>query len=141
MTSADGIRKLGFRRWYERQLIESHAWLVTGLLSLILAIACFEEFSVRGPVVKALLMVAVIAGAGVLCLAAFRRYQFMLVRAERLAEQSTCGECGVYGRLRLIASRLAAAVPDVDGREPDEELTVECRKCGHQWTMGSGAPG
>ena len=33
MTPADGIRRLGFHRWYERQLIESHVYLVTGLLS------------------------------------------------------------------------------------------------------------
>jgi hypothetical protein len=32
----EAIRKRGFRRWYERQLCESHAHLVTGLLSLIM---------------------------------------------------------------------------------------------------------
>jgi hypothetical protein len=135
MTSADGISKFGFRRWYERQLIESHAYLVTGFLSLILAIACMEEFSVRGPAAKALLMTAVIAGAVVLCLVALKRYRVVLERAERLAEQSVCGQCGVYGVLRLVTSRLVGA-PGADSIE--EVLTVECRKCGHHWTMGSG---
>lgn len=134
MSCAEGISKLGFRRWYERQLIESHAYLVTGFLSLILAIACMEEFSARGPVAKALLMTVVIAGAAVLCLAALKRYRVVLERAERLAEQSVCGQCGVYGVLRLVTSRPVVNAPDTASAE--EVLTVECRKCGHQWTMG-----
>lgn len=30
MEPAESIVRLGFSRWYERQLIESHAYLVTG---------------------------------------------------------------------------------------------------------------
>ena len=135
MTSAEGISKFGFRRWYERQLIESHAYLVTGFLSLILAIACMEEFSVRGSAAKALLMIVAIAGAAVLCLAALKRYRVVLERAERLAEQSVCGQCGVYGVLRLVSSRSGGGAPGVGS---EEVMTVECRKCAHQWTMGSG---
>jgi hypothetical protein len=55
MTPADGIRKLGFRRWHERQLIESHLYLVTGFLSMILMLACFETFSFRAPGVEPIL--------------------------------------------------------------------------------------
>jgi hypothetical protein len=40
--SADDIRKLGFRRWYERQLLESHACLVTCFLCTILLAVCLE---------------------------------------------------------------------------------------------------
>jgi hypothetical protein len=139
MSCAEGISKFGFRRWYERQLIESHAYLVTGFLSLILAIACMEEFSARGPAAKALLMTVIIAAAALVCLAALKRYRVVLERAERLAEQSVCGQCGIYGVLRLVASRSALDPPGPGSAE--EVLTVECRKCGHQWTMGSGAPG
>ena len=32
MEPARSIGRLGFRKWYERRLIESHAWLVTALL-------------------------------------------------------------------------------------------------------------
>ena len=35
MPLDEAIRKRGFRRWYERQLCDGHAHLVTGLLSLI----------------------------------------------------------------------------------------------------------
>ena len=134
MSCAEGISKLGFRRWYERQLIESHAYLVTGFLSLILAIACMEEFSVRGSAAKALLMTVGIAGAGVLCWAALQRYRVVLERAERLAEQSVCGQCGEYRGLRLVTARLGVDAPGTTSAE--EVLTVACRKCGNQWTMG-----
>ena len=137
MTSADGIRKLGFRRWYERQLIESHACLVTGFLSLILAFACIEEFNVRGPASKVLLMTVLIVGAAGLCMAAVGRYTSVLNRAEHLAEQSVCGQCGVYGVLRLVGSKLDANAPDSELQLSEESLTVECRKCGHQWVMGT----
>ena len=36
MSPADGIRQLGFRRWYERQLIESHAYFLTCFLCMIM---------------------------------------------------------------------------------------------------------
>jgi len=31
MELSDGIRKIGFRRWYERQLIEGHLYLISSL--------------------------------------------------------------------------------------------------------------
>jgi len=42
---AEGIRKTGFRRWYERQLIESHLYFVTAVLSLIVVGAGLEGFT------------------------------------------------------------------------------------------------
>ena len=74
MTAADGIRKLGFRRWYERQLIESHVYLVTGFLSMIMVFACFEDFSLRAPGIKPFLMLALIMGGAVLCAVSLWRY-------------------------------------------------------------------
>ena len=65
-----------------------------------------------------------------------KRYRVVLERAERLAEQSVCGQCAVHGVLRLVASRPGEGA---SGVSPEEEvLTVECRKCAHQWTMASG---
>ena len=47
MGLADAIRRRGFRRWYERQLIEGHAYLVTGLLSLIMMAISIEMIDFR----------------------------------------------------------------------------------------------
>ena len=47
MGLSDSIRRRGFRRWHERQLIESHAYLVTGLLALIMMAIAIEMIDFR----------------------------------------------------------------------------------------------
>ena len=42
MEPARTIARLGFRKWYERRLIEAHAWLVTALLCAIYVEAALE---------------------------------------------------------------------------------------------------
>ena len=39
------IERHGFRRWYERQLIESHAYLALGFVALILLLSGLELLS------------------------------------------------------------------------------------------------
>ena len=129
MTPADGIRKLGFKRWHERQLIESHLYLVTSFLSMIMVLACFETFSFRAPGIRPILMLALMGGGAALCIASLRRYLALLVRAQQVAEQSVCGRCGSNGRLQVTGSGLFVHAPEA------ESLGVQCRDCGHQWTV------
>ena len=137
MSRAEGIRKLGFRRWYERQLIEGHAYLVTCFLSMIMMAACVETFSLREPALQQLVMLGLLFGSGIVCIASWRRYHVVLVRAEQTGEQSTCTACRAYGRFEV----LEPALPGQSGpRESaadvaDMRLQVRCRKCGHQWTI------
>ena len=42
MEPADSIRRVGFSRWYERRLIEGHAWFVSGFVCMIAIAACME---------------------------------------------------------------------------------------------------
>ena len=42
MKLAEGIRKHGFRKWYERELLQSHAHLVLTFLCAIGLFAAFE---------------------------------------------------------------------------------------------------
>ena len=44
---ARSIEKLGFKRWYERQLIESHAWLVSCILCSLAICAVLELVGFR----------------------------------------------------------------------------------------------
>ena len=64
MNRAEGIRKLGFRRWYERQLIEGHAYLVTCFLCVIMIAACAEVFSFRAAGWEPLIMLALMMAGG-----------------------------------------------------------------------------
>jgi hypothetical protein len=131
MTPAEGIRKLGFRRWYERQLIECHGFLVTGFLSMVALVACLEELEPHASM-RSLNLVLLIAACAVLCMWSLRRYHAILMRAERLGEHSVCARCGAYGVLDVLQSgggQQAAHADRVDW------LRVRCRKCAHQWMM------
>lgn len=122
---AEGIQRLGFRRWYERQLIESHVYFVTAFLSLIVVVAGLEGYNATAQASTRLLMVGLVTGGVVLCAWAFRRYQYMLRRAVWAAEHSTCGKCTTYGALEVVRCPTeGASVP---------ALTVRCRKCAHEW--------
>ena len=136
MELADGIRKIGFRRWYERQLIESHLFLVSGFLCLITVLACFEEFNLRTPPWETLVrFVAMIAGM-VLCLWTLRRYLTMLGVAEYVAERSVCGKCAAYSGLDLARTdtrRVSGPAEEVEGAFAP--VGVRCRKCGHEWII------
>lgn len=127
MTPADGIRKLGFRRWYERQLIESHAWFVTCFLCAILALACAEDLR-KASSTDALAMLAVMAAAAVVGGTSLTRYRRILDRAEYVAEQSTCPGCTTYGRLQIVAAGAPAPGPEF-------WMRVQCRHCGQQWLI------
>ena len=132
MSPADGISKLGFRRWYERQLIESHACLVTGFLCLILIAACFEGFSIADPSASSFITIATMVGAGVFGCTALKRYIDVLQRAEHIAEHSVCTSCSTYGRLKILGA--AAEQPAADELSPSW-MRVACRQCGHEWLI------
>jgi hypothetical protein len=131
MKLAEGIRKIGFRRWYERQLIESHLYLVSCLLCLVMVMACLEGFSFRAPGLEPYLRLAAMVGGAALCMWALARYKAILDVAELAAERSVCEKCATYGILEVTGARAG---------EADMVLTptsVRCRKCGHEWTINA----
>ena len=120
---AESIRRIGFRKWYERQLLSSHAHMVLASLSVIALAGSME--AIRGSAGDALLanslFVVVCAGIG---LWALRRYLFLLMRAEETANQANCPGCGEYGRFRVVAHH-----------PRHEQLDVRCSRCSHDWTI------
>jgi hypothetical protein len=129
MALDDAIREHGFRRWYERQLYESHAWLVTGLLAIIMMAVALEVLEFRRTAGDFALFAVIAVAGGALCLYAWRRFNVQLFRAEHLAGHATCAGCGAYAKFAVVASRDA---PDaVFGCA----LDVRCRRCGHGWTL------
>jgi len=118
MEPADSIRRLGFARWYERRLIEGHAWFISGFVCIVAIAACVEELSFRGSMVRLLAYVIVVAAAAAIGIYGLVRYQNILSEAEHLGEHATCSACGAYARFRLIS--------------PSH---VRCRKCDHEWRL------
>ena len=115
---ADSIGRLGFARWYERRLIEAHAWFVSSFVCVVAIAACAEELAFRGSVARLMFYVAVILGAAATGIYGMMRYHKILVEAERIGEHATCESCGTYARFKLVSASEA-----------------RCRKCAHQWRL------
>lgn len=122
MKLADGIRKHGFRKWYERELLQSHAHMVLLFLCVIGLFAAFEaasKFRTMADQITDLVAALLCAAIG---LWALRRYLRLLSSAEAVAHQADCPHCKTYGRLELMPAQGA-----------EDEVHVRCRHCGHAW--------
>ena len=137
VDAAEGIRKVGFRRWYERQLIESHAYLITGLLATILVLGSVESLSLRAPGWEPFAWLVLVTGALALATWALYRYLAILTYAEHVGEHSTCGKCSAYGILDVTSARGAArhSQSEEETKSARAALKVRCRRCGHEWTI------
>ncbi len=122
MDPAGAIGKLGFRRWYERQLYACHGWLVASLLCAVALLALVEDLSFLELGLEAVLVLVAACAAGLLAWYTLMRYLSMLLQAQHLSERSTCKRCGTYGRYRLVGATVRS-------------MTVRCRKCDVEWTI------
>jgi hypothetical protein len=121
MEPARSISKLGFQRWYERQLTEGFAWLVTCLLCAVLIAAGIESIWPRLMTWHAVAMLAFVYVVGMICWYALRRFLMLLTRAEHVASRSTCAQCATNGRYEVLSETAV--------------MRVRCRRCAHEWTI------
>ena len=126
MKLAEGIAKHGFRKWYERELLQSDAHMALTFLCMIGVMAAFEAASRYQGWVDQLIDVFAILVCGGAGLWALRRYLFLLMHAENAAHQAVCPSCGTYARFKLVQADAL-----------DEQARVCCRQCGHEWTIQS----
>ena len=120
---SDGIRRVGFRKWYERELLSSHGYMILAVLSLVAVVASFEALRGASSSERLLNVLFVIVSAAI-GLWALRRYLFLLLRAEGVASQASCGDCGAYGRFTVVAEDRS-----------HNETQVRSSKCEHLWTI------
>ena len=120
---AEGIRRIGFRRWYERQLIESHAWLVTCVLAMILVTAGLELVSLEDGWRDFVFDGLLIGGGLLLGWLAWMRYARILMVAEFIGGQANCPACEHYGFRCDPAQRHGTAI------------SARCPKCDHRWSV------
>lgn len=122
---AEGVRRYGFRKWYERELLSSHAHLLLTLLSSVALIGLLETFQDARPADKLLNVLLFIASAAI-GLWSLRRYLYLLTHAEEVANQANCPACGTYARFEVMGE---------DRRKG--QIAVRCRACRHEWTIES----
>lgn len=125
MKLDEGIRKHGFRKWYERELMHSHAHLLLLLACAIGLMTTFAVFSNVAPFPQRALDAAAIAFFAAVGFWSLRRYFYLLLHAEHVASQAVCSACKTYGLFSLATGRATE----------DESLLVRCRKCQHEWAI------
>ena len=123
MPLADCVETIGFRKWYERKLLASHAHMVLAVLAVIAMIGSMEAFRQAGSTDLKAANVLFVLTCAMIGFWALRRYLFLLMRAEGAANQASCPGCGVYARFRLVRRR---AEGDID---------VACLKCAREWPI------
>lgn len=134
MSVSEYIRRHGFRRWYERQLIESFGYLTLSFVALVLLLAGLEVLGDAESAHRYLFLLMAAAGGGVLMFVAWRRFSALLLRAEHFAGAATCPQCKAWGKFKVLAQE--SAPPD----EPPEAgrphwLSVRCTKCEATWRL------
>lgn len=135
MKVADYIERHGFRQWYERQLIESHAYLALAFVAMILLLSGIEVLGDVKGAMHYLAMLAAAALGGVLMIVAWRRFVVLLNRAELFAEGATCRACAAWGKFRVLGQESVAEDDPPEAGRP-HWLRVRCTKCGNEWRLG-----
>lgn len=134
MEPAKSIARLGFRKWYERQLVDSHVSFVTCFLCMLMVAITMEEAKSSEAMMGGLMPFAMMLGFVMLGLAAWRRYQRVLSMAERYAEHATCPQCQCYGRFSVTGSG-RFQTDAADESTAGVWLNVSCKRCSHGWRI------
>lgn len=121
---AAGIRKHGFRKWYERELISSHAHLVLTFLSMVGLLGGLEVYDRGAPLTDQAHAIAAVLASAAVGIWALRRYLYLLLHAEATANQAVCPQCQAYGRFDLASEQ-----------PRPESVRVRCRQCRCEWPI------
>lgn len=135
MQPIEYIQRFGFRSWYERQLIESHAYLAVGFIALILMLSVAEVLGDMKSMGSYLGVLVMAASGGVLMLVSWKRFNVLLARAERFAEAAECPGCREWGKFRVLAQETASDEDPPEAGRP-RWLRVCCAKCKGEWRIG-----
>jgi hypothetical protein len=130
--SRQKLGSLGFRRWYERQLIESHLWLTLCFCSIVAFAAGLELLGERRTasdlLVNALIALSGLAVGGL----SWRKYAGTMVMAESIGKQAVCAACKHYG-FRLLPKESESK--PAGSATSESALRVRCTQCSHQWEL------
>jgi hypothetical protein len=128
------IERHGFRRWYERQLIESHAYLALGFVALILLLSGMELLSDAQAGIGYLIVLSTAAAGGMLVVVAWRRFGVLLARAEHFGEAATCPQCKAWGKFKVLAQESSSLDDPPEAGRP-HWLRVRCTQCATIWKL------
>ena len=128
------IEQHGFRRWYERQLIESHAYLALGFVALILLLSGMELLSTAESGMRYVIVLSTAAAGGMLLVVAWHRFGVLLARAEHVGEAATCPQCKSWGTFKVVAQESSSTDDPPEAGRP-HWLQVRCTQCEAVWKL------
>ena len=120
------IQRVGFRKWYERELLQSHGHLVLLILCVLGLLGAVELYAVRAGWLSQLSALVCACASAIVGFWALRRYMYLLGRAQHVSEQAICPACHTYARWDIEDDAQER------GRE-EQRLRVRCRACSNVW--------
>jgi predicted Zn finger-like uncharacterized protein len=124
MRLAEGLRRQGFRKWYERRLLQGRVHLALVVLCAAGMLGAAGTFTPALPLGEQVPGAVLLAACFAVGAWALRRYQRLQAQAEATAIQAACPACKTYARFVLEHEAL-------DG----SAVQVSCDACGHRWTI------
>ena len=104
--------------------------MALALISAVAMMASFEAYRDASTGEK-LLNTAFVLVSAAIALWSMRRYLYLLMHAEEMANQANCPQCEAYGLLTLQDPQ--------DRRESAQRLVpVCCKRCGFRWNLEDG---
>jgi hypothetical protein len=151
LSEAKKLKQMGFKKWYERQLIDGHIYLVLALFCVVLVACGFELVSLKDRNLGILGNGALIFIAALVAWQSMIRYQRIMLEAEYIGGHAECSNCGRYGfkwpvdefpqAVRRASesnqeepSRYLGSLFSRDEREV-EQISAFCGRCQHRWRI------
>ena len=125
MNTRRTIQRVGFRKWYERELLQSHGHLVLLIFCVLGLLGAVELYAVRAGWVSQLSALLCAGASAIVGYWALRRYMYLLGHAQHVAEQAICPACRTYARWDIE--------DDAQERASEQQLRVRCRGCATVW--------
>ena len=139
MDTADRIRKLGFRKWHERELLKGHGYLAICFLGFIMVTASLEVYARRESLLWLVMALALGLIGGWVSLTGWAYYRRIMVVTGHVSDHAVCARCEASGKFDVLSAEPALQQPEEPGTVTADNregwMKVRCRKCGNEWTI------
>lgn len=138
MDTADRIRKLGYRKWHERELLKGHGYLAICFLGFVMVMASLEVFTRRESLLWLVMALALGLIGGWVSLTGWAYYRRIMTVTGHVSDHAVCSRCEASGRFDVLDAGPGLQQQDAGNATPDTRerwLKVRCRKCGNEWTI------
>lgn len=138
MDIVDRIRKLGYRKWHERELLKGHGYLAICFLGFVMVMASLEVYFRRESLLWLVMALALGLIGGGVSLTGWAYYRRIMVVTGHVSDHAVCSRCEASGRFDVLDAGAGLQQRDAGNATPDTReqwLKVRCRKCGNEWTI------